>query len=411
VRYLCIILGLCLLGLPVGGACGGSAKKAKSEKKSKKSKKSKKRQKDKERRPERDNDADSAYRKAIDAEADNKKKDANRYYQIAIERDSKHRKANQRYVHFLIDNGKTSKALRVAQRFFDNLPGKSVSYHTLADAADANGDYKKVASTMSGLLAFDEDDATAYEIRGRARLKLKDNELGISDIRRAVKMEPKNPDFLISLASGLMRTNNRQEARKVLAAAIKADRRSSRAYLLLGLLARMEDKKPESLKHLKQAVANDPEDARAHFQLGITQNLLSKDKAAEASFGRAVELDPENGIYWYTYGELLRLLGRSEEAVAAYRKSVSESPENTRAWERLAETLVTTKELDEAIKQLRRGIGKVTHPPLYFLLAKVYVQANRKKRAIEALENYLEEAAEGAPNRRAAKKLLKRLKR
>ncbi len=409
-RFLCIILGLCLLGLPASGACGGSSKASKSAKKSKKSKK-KKKKKSRDREPRERNDAESAYRKAILAEADGDKKDANRYYQIAIERDSKHPKANQRYVHFLIDNGKISKALRVAQRFFDNLPGKAVSYHTLADAASANRDFKKVAGTMSGLLAFNDEDATAYEIRGRARLKLGDNELGISDIRRALKLEPRNPDFLISLAAGLMRTKKPEEAREVLGAAIKADRKSSRAYLLLGMLARQEGNNPESLKHLKRAVKNDEDDGLARFQLGITQNFMEKNKAAEESFGRAVELEPDNGEYWYTYAELLRLLGRTEEAAAAYRESVILAPEKSRAWERLAETLMATKEVDKAIKYLRRGIGKVDHPPLYFLLGKAYAKDNNKKKAIKALENYLDAPSDETPNRRAAQKLLRRLKR
>jgi predicted Zn-dependent protease len=73
--------------------------------------------------------------------------------------------------------------------------------------------------------------------------------------------------------------------------------------------------------------------------------------------------------------------------------------------------LIATGQLSDAIKQLKRGIGKVEHPRLYFILAKVYKTSNKKKRAIEALENYLDEAGDKAPDRRAASKLLQRLKR
>jgi tetratricopeptide (TPR) repeat protein len=303
-RFLSILLGLCIFAtLPLSG-CGGSPKNSKSERKSKKSKK---RDRDK---PAVADDADGAYRTAIDAEADGNRKKANKYYQLAIKKDSKHPRANQRYVHFLIDHGKFSRALKVAERFFDKLPGKPISYHTLADAAAANGDQKTVVSTMSGLLAFSDDDALAYEVRGRARLKMGESEDGIDDIRRAVKLDPENTDFLVSLGGGLILVGDRQGARKTLQGALKSDRSSSRAHLLLGLLSRMEGNNKDSLKHLKKAVSIDSEDARAHLELGVTQNLLGQDAAAEQSFGKAVDLDPDNGRYWYTYGELLRLMKR-----------------------------------------------------------------------------------------------------
>lgn len=412
-RLAVLLLGVCFVTGSALGGCGGSEKEVRSSSSSKsksksKSKKSKKRKKSSSAQP---NDADANYQNAIDAQADGDRKAASKYYQLAIRKDPTHRRANQRYVHFLIDNNRTSKALKVAQRFFDNVPGKAISYHTLADAAAANGDHKRVVGTMSGLLAFEEEDASAYEIRGRARLKIGDNEEGLDDIRRAVKMEPDNSDFLLSLAGGLMRVSQRDEARQTLVRVLRSDKGNARAHLLLGLLARIEGKNAESLKQLKQAVANDADDARAHFELGITQNLLGSDSEAEESFGRAVELEPDNGSYWYTYGDLLRLMQRMEEAAAAYRASVKRKPDSPKAWERLAEALIATGQLQDAAKQLRRGIGKVQHPKLYFVLAKVYKQLNKKERAIEALENYLNKAEGDAPDRRAATKLLKRLKR
>ncbi len=411
-----MLLGLCLVTLPVGGSCGSSSKEVKTERKSK----SKKARKVREKTPEPADDADSAYRKAIDAEADEKPREANKYYQLAIRRDDAHRQANQRYVHFLIDHGKKEKALKVARRFHDNLPGQSISYHTLADAHAANGEHAKVVGVMSGLIAFEEKDASAYEIRGRARMAMGDQEKGssdnqeegIADIRRAVELEPDNPDFLNALAGGLMRIEQWQEARKVLGRALRSDKRSSRAHLLLGLLSRKEGKKEtEALKHFKRAVGIDPELARAHFELGISQNRLGNDVEAEKRFGKAIDLDPKNGTYWYIYGDLLRLHKRTEEAAAAYRKSVKSAPKNVRAWERLGETLLATKQFSDAEKQIKRGIRSIDEPRLYFLLGKAYQGSKNRKRAVEALENYLDAAPNNAPDRRAAKKLLKQLRR
>jgi predicted Zn-dependent protease len=405
--FAAIVLGLSLVCLPALGGCGGGggSKDGESTRSSSKSKKSKR-----SKEPVRADNADAAYRKAIDAEADEDWEAAGKYYKLAIRKDPKHKRANQHYVHFLIDQGREERALKVAQKFFDDLPGQAVSYYTLADAEAANGKHERVIGTMSGLLAFNEEDATAFEIRGRARLKIGESELGIKDIRRAVSMEPDNSDFMISLAGGLMMMSKGKEARKVLNRALRANDRSSRAHLLLGLLSRGEGKDAEALKHHKAAVRLDSEDARAQYELGISRNRLGDDAGAEESFGNAIDLEPDNGNYWYSYGDLLRLRKRNEEAAAAYRKSVKLIPTYALAWERLAQTLIATGQLKDAAKQLKRGIGNVDHPRLYFMLGKVYKQAKKKKRAIEALENYLDAAPEDAPDRKAAKKLLDRLR-
>lgn len=355
-------------------------------------------------------DADRAYEDAIDAQADEDYREADDLYERAIEIDPKHRRANQRYVHFLIDLGRLDKALAVAQSFYDNVPGEAISYHTLADAEIAAGRHERAIGTMSGLLAFREDDPTAFEKRGRARLTIGENAQGIRDIRRAVAMEPENPTFLVSLAGGLLRVGKAREARKVLSRALKSDDRSSRANLLLGILSRSEGRVQEALKYHKAAVRLAPHDARAHYELAISYNITGDNAAAEKSFGAAVDADPESGTYWYGYADLLRLMGRNEESAAAYRQSLKLSPKNARAWERLAETLIETDQLARAARQLKRGIGRVDEPRLYFLLGKVYARADKTQRAVEALENYLDAASEDAPDRRAAQKLLQRLR-
>lgn len=286
-----------------------------------------------------------------------------------------------------------------------------MSYHTLADAEAANGQHEQIIGTMSGLLAFSEEDATAFEIRGRARIKVGETKEGIKDIRAAVKMDPENPDFLLSLAGGLMRTRQGKEAKVMLQRALRSDPNSGRAHLLLGLLARAEGDKARAIKHHQEAAALDPSDARVRYELGISHNLVGDDQAAEEAFGQAIDLEPENGTYWYSYADLLRLRGRNEEAAAAYRNSVKRSPKNKRAWERLAETLVATGQLRGAAKQLKRGIKKVDHPRLHFLLAQIYLQDEQRDLAMEELEIYLEGAAKRAPDRRAASKMLRRLQR
>ncbi|MCP4447593.1 MAG: tetratricopeptide repeat protein [Myxococcales bacterium] len=355
--------------------------------------------------------ADTAYLSAIDAEADEDFDKASEFYSQALKLDSTHRRANQRYVHFLIDRGRTSRALKVAKRFYEEVPSEAISYHTLADAQAAAGEHDQVVGTMGGLLAFSEEDAIAFEKRGRARLTIGEDAEGIRDIRRAVDMEPDNPDFRNSLGAGLLRAGKRKEAQRALKKSLQLDTGNGRAHLLLGILARMEGNGAEARSHHESALESDPDDARAQYELGISCNQLGDNEAAEAAFAKAVDLEPERGNYWYGYGDLLHLMGRLEESAAAYRQSVKLEPNNARAWERLGEVLIKTGQLSSAAKSLKRGIGRVEHPRLSFLLAQVYAKAKKEKRARETLENYLDEAPRDAPDRAAAEKMLRRLQR
>lgn len=399
----CIALALMPLPMACGGAGAGDDTTMNSDEGGKSSKGSSSRK--------TGGGAKGAYRAAIDAEADEDFETASKMYREALRRDRTHRRANQRYVHFLIDRGQTAKALSVAKRFYEEVPSEAISYHTLADAEAAAGEHEQVVGTMSGLLAFAEDDAAAFEKRGRARLTIGEDTEGIRDIRRAVDMEPENPDFRNSLGAGLLRAGKRKEARRALKKALDLDEGNARAHLLLGILARSEGKGSEARSHHELAVKSDPEDARAHYELGISCNQLGDNEAAEASFAKAVDLEPEAGNYWYGYGDLLRLMERLEESAAAYRQSVRLQPDNARAWERLGEVLIQTDQLSSAAKALKRGIGKVENPRLYFLLAQVYAKANKDGRARETLENYLDAAPEDAPDRAAAETLLRRLQR
>jgi tetratricopeptide (TPR) repeat protein len=355
--------------------------------------------------------ADELYLAALDAEADENDEEAERLYRKALSSDPQHPRANQHYVYFLIDHGEARKALKVARRFFEGQAGVAMAYHLLADAQEANGDYEKVIGTMSGLLAFAEEDAVGYEKRGRARMRTGESEDGLRDLRRAVKIDGKNPAFLTSLAGGLLVAGRGDEARKVLQRALEEDDDHVNAHVLMGIIERSRRNNKAALAHHRRAVRIAPEDARANFELGVSLNILGKNQEAEERLGRAVELDPDNGNYWYVYGDLLRLMKRREESAAAYRQSVRADAGNARAWNRLGEMLIETDQLSNAAKMLRRGIAKTDDPHLYFVLARVYARAKKRGRAVEALENYLDAADPSDPDRKQARRMLRKLRR
>lgn len=392
-RALCVLVATFSLG---AAGCGGSSKAP-----SKKTTKAKA-------KPKAKPTVDS-YRVAIDLEAAEDFVGADKAYQTALRKRPTHDGVNQHYVHFLIDRGRPRVAVQVAQRYHDAVTGRSVTYHTLADAAAALGNHELVVATMTGLMAFDDEDPSAYEKRGRARIAAGERTDGVRDLRRAFNLDPDNDFFLFSLGSGLVKAGKSHEAKKLFRKTLKEDPENVRAYVLLGLLARSQGKVATARKHHEKAAKLDPNDPRTFFELGITLNMAGDNAGAEASLGHAVELTPENGTYWYAYGDLLRIVGRTEESAAAYRESTRLKPGNAGAWEKLGLLLIETDQLSSASKQLKKGLATVHAPRLHYLLAQVYSKVKQEEQAIASLKAYLKAAAADASDRQAAEALLQKL--
>ncbi len=409
-RLLTSLLSLALCTLPA--ACGGDGNRTTeiAQKKKSKKKKKKKRSKRSKNKKKKRSGADANYRKAIDAEADGDVRAAVKYFKRAIEEEPSHLKANQHYVHFLISEGENVKALRAASAFHEEVSGEAISYHILADAELTNKEYERVIGTITALLAFSDDDAVAYDKRGRARIVVGELEGGITDIKRALKIDPDNPAFLLSLATGQLRKGRSKAAKKILLTVLKIDDESSRARLLLGIIARSNGQLQEAKKYHQAAAELSPLNPRTQYELGITLNVLGDNEDAELHFEKAVDLAPDNSTYWYGYGELFRVTGRMDDAAEAYKECVKLQSTNSLAWEKLGEALLATKDLSGAAKYLKRGLAKVDNPRLYFLLGVVYFNAKKGMRATESFENYLDAAGARAKDSKEARRYLKRLR-
>jgi Tfp pilus assembly protein PilF len=155
-----------------------------------------------------------ALRDAIVAEEDGNFDRAERKYKKALSLRPDHRTTNLRYVHFLIDRGRPLDAVDIGGAYQQRNIGDPRSYHLLADAQIAAGEYRSAVKTLDTVIELDSEDPAAYEKRGRAHILSDQLVPGTKDIRKAVSLAPENVDYIVSLGSALHRGKKLKEAQR-----------------------------------------------------------------------------------------------------------------------------------------------------------------------------------------------------
>lgn len=159
------------------------------------------------------------------------------------------------------------------------------------------------------------------------------------------------PEQLLTLAVGLHRDGNLDEAEKCYRALLELDDGNANALHFLGVLLWRRDNDASALALIQRAIALDPMVPAWHNNLGNV--LLAQDLHEEAAsaYGRCAELDPDNLEVQNNLGLLLQKLGRPREAEASLLKAIAKNPRFAGAHTNLAMLYVAEDRMKEAFDQ------------------------------------------------------------
>ena len=290
----------------------------------------------------------------------------------------------------LLDKQENAAAIAPLRKAVELLPAQSHPRYLLAVALDRSGDRAGAAESFQALLHLDPNDFTAMNYLGWAALRNGKPAEAETRFRRAVEVQPKEPEGRKGLAESL------DAQKKPEAAAAYRDYlevvpddsavRSRLIHLLLeqkendaalAELDRMDAGKQPSLESLKlradiqiasnkwddsittlhQALALAPNDAQLHGGLG--RILLQKRDfaAAEKELRIALRLDGKNLAYWKDLSSTFFLAGNYPAALAT---------------------------MDEIANMEQPGAG------VWFIRAICYDKLSQPKPALEAYQKFLE---------------------
>jgi tetratricopeptide (TPR) repeat protein len=156
-------------------------------------------------------------------------------------------------------------------------------------------------------------------------------ELAISDLNRAAKLDPKQPQayLLIAQLNMLPGGNGVKDVREALdkAIALGIDDPSVRAKALV-LRAGLQDDKEKKLADFTAAIQLTPNDAGTIRARGFALSEMGRLGPALADFSRAIELEPDDAATLEAKAMLLARLQRFDEALSTLDRSRQLNPDS-----------------------------------------------------------------------------------
>ena len=289
----------------------------------------------------------------------------------------------------LLDKQENATALAPLRKAVDLLPAQSHPRYLLAVALDRSGDHAGAAEAFEALLHLDPNDVTAINYLGWAALRNGKPAEAEARFRRAVEIQPKEPEGRKGLAESLDAQKkpeaaaayreylelvpNDSEARARLVHLLLEQNQSDEALAELDRVDAGKQPTLESLKlradvqiarkkwddsiiTLQQALTLTPNDAQLHGGLGRIFLQKRDFAAAEKELRIALRLDGKNLAYWKDLSSAFFLSGNYPAALST---------------------------LDEIAKMEQQGAG------VWFVRAICYDKLNQPKLALEAYQKFL----------------------
>lgn len=208
-------------------------------------------------------------------------------------------------------------------------------------------------------------------LRGFVQQQAGQLELAAASYRLALECDDSFVPALIHLAEVLQAQGELDEARQILAKALRLEPRSAAARAALGEIALAARSYQEAIEHLEQVLEQVPAANRYHYPLALAYRGLGDREAASRHLALRGEVGVQppdsliEGLEDLKRGERVHLLrgrrafgaGRYAEAAAAFAEAVAARPDSARARVNLATALAFSGSRQAAVKELNEALA------------------------------------------------------
>ena len=252
---------------------------------------------------------------------------------------------------------------------------------------------------------IDRYSADAHWGLARAYENLGEFSYTIENLRKAVELNPQNPEFKTKLGNYYLLFNppSIPETEKLLQEIFALDPNFIEGHILkASLLATQGKTEPEVRQVLNHAVSLNP--SRAESYLSISRYYLKIRKTAEAekTIQKAIEAGENKSIGYLEYARFLTYTERLTEAEGKFLKAIETAPGNIEAREAIAQYYVAQKQLEKAEQAFKDLIQiQENSPESRIALADFYANIGREDDAIRVFNEILTDAPETARARYA----------
>jgi tetratricopeptide (TPR) repeat protein len=223
----------------------------------------------------------------------------------------------------------------------------------------------------------------------------------LSELNRAIELDPKRVESVIALAKYYIRTNDIAKADEIFRRAVSVNEQSALAHDEYAKFLVQAGRTDQAEAEFRRAVEVEPGNRDARFILASFY-LVNKqlDKAEEAYKGLA-ELDKDKPEGRYILADFYSSVGRYDEAIGIYQEIMGRSPDYTRGRYRMAEIMLqrgdaraATDQVDQVLKANPRDMQAL------LLRSRIHLQGGEPEGAKKAIED-LKEVLNQEPNSRS----------
>ena len=198
--------------------------------------------------------------------------------------------------------------------------------------------------------------AAARHQRGLEHLSGNRPDLALAELEQALRLDPRNHEFLKSLGNAHKAMGSREKAVDCYRRSLALTPDYPPSLYNLGLILHEMNRLEEAEGLFRRVCEIEPRDADALIHLGLVYCKRSRFADGERVFRLALKLAPGNPFLWMCLGNACRELGKPGEAVAAYGTALELEPGSAEALDGLGNILQEQGRLDEAIENYRAAI-------------------------------------------------------
>ncbi len=304
----------------------------------------------------------------------------------AIQANPRDPKAHGEYAIFLQQQGRTVEAVAHFRSALDLDPKSPLAPFNLALALLGA---ERPADALAVLDKHPARTGDWHALRGAVLNTLGRQPEAIADLRRAVAIDPSNPDTLYDLVITLLRTEANAEAAKYLDQGRVRFAKVGKIHAAAGALAYATGKNEQAARAYETAVKLEPAAADFHASLGDVYDATGDLAKAEAAYRRSLALDGSVAAVHVKLGKNQLKRQHAADAEAAFRNALGFDPSDAEAHFQTGKIEAARGDHAAAIGHWEKAV--TTNPALkeaWYQLSLSYRRSGQAEKAARAAEEF-----------------------
>lgn len=236
------------------------------------------------------------------------------FWRHAVQRNPDSCVTNFQLANVLAEQGRIAESIEYYSRAVHRCPHAAIIHCNFGQVLTEAGQFRAADEHLRLALELDPNSALPANAMGNLLLRQGSPGEALTYFRRALEVLPDLPDLHYNIALAYIQTDNLEQAKEHLEAAIGLAPGFTKALVELGVLHARVNEPVKATELLKRAVASNPQSVLAHWRLA--EYLVDQDwSEARESFDRAMALEPQNPQIPYTLGQACLTLRHSVDAI------------------------------------------------------------------------------------------------